>query len=86
VLLEYRRPLRPAKESKPRGNVRNLAVATLGALTIHFAESPVLYPLARKVEKRRWGLLKFALKRTRSIALHRAWFMIQPATDPLPGS
>ena len=58
VLLEYRRPLRPAKESKPRRNARNLAVAALGAVTIHCAESPVLYPLARRVQERRWGLLK----------------------------
>jgi sterol desaturase/sphingolipid hydroxylase (fatty acid hydroxylase superfamily) len=59
VLLEQRRPLRPAKESKPRRNARNLAVAALGALTIHCAESPVLYPLAKRVQERRWGLLKW---------------------------
>jgi sterol desaturase/sphingolipid hydroxylase (fatty acid hydroxylase superfamily) len=58
VLLEHRRPLRVEKESKPRRNARNLAVATLGTLTIHFAESPVLYPLSTKVQQRRWGLLK----------------------------
>ena len=58
VLLEHRRPLRAEKESKPRRNARNLAVAALGALTIHFAESPVLYPLSRTVQQRRWGLLK----------------------------
>jgi Fatty acid hydroxylase superfamily len=59
AVLEHRRPLRASKESKARRNARNLTVATLGALTLHFAESPVLYPLARKVQKRRWGLLKW---------------------------
>ena len=43
AVLEHRRPLRASKESKARRNARNLTVATLGALTLHFAESPVLY-------------------------------------------
>jgi len=59
AVLEHRRPLRASKESKARRNARNLTVATLSALTLHFAESPVLYPLARQVQKRRWGLLKW---------------------------
>lgn len=59
VFLEHRRPLRRQKEPKPRRNARNLAVAALGAVTLHFAESPVLYPLAKKVQERRWGLLKW---------------------------
>jgi sterol desaturase/sphingolipid hydroxylase (fatty acid hydroxylase superfamily) len=33
-------------------------VAALGALTIHFAESPVVYPIAETVNRRRWGFLK----------------------------
>jgi hypothetical protein len=52
-LLERRRPLRTETESKTRRNGRNLAVAALGAITIHFAESPVIYPLAKIVERRR---------------------------------
>lgn len=59
VWLEHRRPLRPEKESKPRRNARNLAVAALAATTLHFAESPILYPLAKRVQERRWGLLKW---------------------------
>jgi sterol desaturase/sphingolipid hydroxylase (fatty acid hydroxylase superfamily) len=58
VFLEHRRPLRAENESKPRRNARNLAVAALAGATLHFAESPVLYPLAKKVQERRWGLLK----------------------------
>lgn len=58
VCLEHWRPLRREKEAKARRNGRNLAVAALGALTIHFAESPIVSPLAKLVERRRWGLLK----------------------------
>jgi sterol desaturase/sphingolipid hydroxylase (fatty acid hydroxylase superfamily) len=57
--LERKRPLRSERESKTRRNGRNLAVAGLGALTIHFAESPIIYPLAKIVERRRWGLLQW---------------------------
>lgn len=59
VILEHRRPLRSEKESKPRRNARNLAVAALAAATLHFAESPILYPLAKRVQQRRWGLLNW---------------------------
>ena len=59
VVLEHRRPLRAENESKPRRNIRNLAVAALGAATLHFVESPVLYPLAKTVHERRCGLLKW---------------------------
>jgi sterol desaturase/sphingolipid hydroxylase (fatty acid hydroxylase superfamily) len=57
-LLERRQPLRSEKESKSLRNGRNLAVAALGALTIHFAESPVIYPLARVVKRRQCGLVQ----------------------------
>lgn len=56
--LERRRPLRVEKEQKSLRTARNLAVATLGALAIHFGESPIIYPLAGMVERKRWGLLK----------------------------
>ncbi|HVH87798.1 MAG TPA: sterol desaturase family protein [Terriglobales bacterium] len=59
IFVEHRNPLRREKESKGRRNSRNLAVATLGALTLHFAESPVLYPLAKRMQDRRWGVLKW---------------------------
>jgi sterol desaturase/sphingolipid hydroxylase (fatty acid hydroxylase superfamily) len=58
VVLEHRKPLRANKESKRRRNARNLTVAALAAATLHYAESPILYPLAKKVHERRWGLLK----------------------------
>jgi len=58
VLLERKRPLRRERESKLRRNGRNLAVATLGALTVHLLEAPAVKPLARLVERRKLGLLK----------------------------
>jgi len=58
VLLERKRPLRSERESKLRRNSRNLAVAALGALTVHLLEAPTVRPLARLVEKRKLGLLK----------------------------
>jgi hypothetical protein len=56
--LEPRRPLGAEKESKSRRNARNLTVAALAAATVHFAESPLLYSLAKRVRERRWGMLK----------------------------
>jgi len=68
VLLERKRPLRRERESKLRRNGRNLAVAALGALTVHLLESPVVGPLARVVGRRRLGLLKLVtLPRTLEI-------------------
>jgi sterol desaturase/sphingolipid hydroxylase (fatty acid hydroxylase superfamily) len=58
VLLERKRPLRSERESKLRRNGRNLAVAALGALTVHLLEAPAVRPLARLVEQRKLGLLK----------------------------
>src|SRR2546422_4975414 len=55
---ERRLPLRVKKESRSGRTARNLAVATLGALTVHLVEWPVLYPLGKKVENKRWGLVK----------------------------
>jgi sterol desaturase/sphingolipid hydroxylase (fatty acid hydroxylase superfamily) len=59
VLLECRRPLRPAEtEPKARRNARNLALAGLGALAVQLVEAPLVAPVARVVQRRRWGLLK----------------------------
>ena len=58
IFLERRRPLRRERESKLRRTTRNITIAALGAVTVHLVESPLLYPLAYKIERRRWGLLK----------------------------
>lgn len=57
-LLELRRPLRRTVESKLRRSARNIAVAGLAAATVQLIERPVVEPLARLAEERRWGLLK----------------------------
>ncbi len=59
VWLERRRPLRQRRvEPKLRRDARNLAVAAAGAVTVRLVETPVVMPLARLVDRRRWGLLK----------------------------
>jgi sterol desaturase/sphingolipid hydroxylase (fatty acid hydroxylase superfamily) len=56
--MEHRRPLRRTVESKLRRNVRNLAVAVIGAVSLRIAESPIVGPVTAFVEQRRWGILK----------------------------
>ena len=59
--LESRRPLRRRRvEPRLRREARNLAVAAAGAATVRLAETPVVMPLARLVQRRRWGLLRRA--------------------------
>jgi len=58
ICVERRRPLRVKRESKLGRSARNLAMASLSALTIHFVETPVVHPLASLVKRKRWGLLK----------------------------
>jgi sterol desaturase/sphingolipid hydroxylase (fatty acid hydroxylase superfamily) len=55
---ETRQPLRRQEHDKVRRNVRNLAVAGMSAATLQVLERPVVEPLSRIVEERRWGLLK----------------------------
>ncbi len=56
-LLERKRPLRAAVEPVRRRQARNAVFAALAAATVHVAERPIVDPLARAVERRRWGLL-----------------------------
>lgn len=56
-LAERKRPLRRPVEPVTRRQGRNAAVAALAAATVQVAEMPVVAPLARLVEARRWGLL-----------------------------
>lgn len=58
VWWERRRPLRRSVEPKLRRTARNLAVAGLGAAAVQLAGTPILAPLTRAVERRRWGLLR----------------------------
>jgi len=57
-VLELRRPLRREVEPKLPRVARNLAISLLAAVTVRAAETPVVQPLSRIVERRRIGLLK----------------------------
>ncbi|WP_372619929.1 sterol desaturase family protein [Falsiroseomonas sp.] len=60
VVAETRRPLRrPMAEPKARRDLRNLGVAALSAATLRVLEKPVVEPLSREVERRRFGLLQW---------------------------
>jgi sterol desaturase/sphingolipid hydroxylase (fatty acid hydroxylase superfamily) len=58
AIFERRRPLRRSVESAVQRTGRNLAIAALGAIAVHVAETPFVTPVAAAVERRRWGLLK----------------------------
>jgi sterol desaturase/sphingolipid hydroxylase (fatty acid hydroxylase superfamily) len=57
ILLERRRPLRADVESKLVRTIRNSAIAVLSALVVARLDRPLIMPVARAVERRRWGLL-----------------------------
>ncbi len=59
-VLERRRPLRGAVESRASRVGRNLAVAATAAVTVYLVEQPVARKAAELVEKRGIGLLKVA--------------------------
>jgi len=56
--LERRRPLRTAREPLWRRDLRNLLVAGVSALTLSVLQAPLVEPLSRTVERRRWGLVQ----------------------------
>jgi sterol desaturase/sphingolipid hydroxylase (fatty acid hydroxylase superfamily) len=58
AILERRRPLRRTVEPGPRHIGRNLAMATIGSIAIHLADTPIVTRAAAMVERRRWGLVK----------------------------
>jgi sterol desaturase/sphingolipid hydroxylase (fatty acid hydroxylase superfamily) len=58
VSLEHRRRARPYVEPPVRHRIRNLAVAGLAAATVNLLEAPVVVPISRWVERRRYGLMQ----------------------------
>jgi sterol desaturase/sphingolipid hydroxylase (fatty acid hydroxylase superfamily) len=58
AILERRRPLRRSVEPALQRTGRNLAIATLGAIAVQIAETPIVTRVAAVVERRRWGVLK----------------------------
>jgi sterol desaturase/sphingolipid hydroxylase (fatty acid hydroxylase superfamily) len=59
TFLERRRPLRQTVEPGLQRPGRNLAMAAIGSIAIHFAETPLVTRAAAMVERRRWGLVKW---------------------------
>ena len=55
--LERRRPLRRTREAKWRHVSRNIVFAGAAAATVNLLERPVVEPLAKAIERRRYGLL-----------------------------
>jgi len=58
MLAERRRPLRGPREARGTRDRRNLTVAALSALAVGLLERPLVEPLARIVERRRWGVVQ----------------------------
>jgi sterol desaturase/sphingolipid hydroxylase (fatty acid hydroxylase superfamily) len=54
---ERKRPLRRTVEHPAVHCTRNLSIAALAAATVQLAENPIVEPIARIVEARRWGLV-----------------------------
>lgn len=60
LVLERRRPLRPAGNEGRWRDLRNLTLAALGGASLALAQGPLVTPLLRAGERRRWGLLRAA--------------------------
>jgi sterol desaturase/sphingolipid hydroxylase (fatty acid hydroxylase superfamily) len=54
---ERKRPLRRTVEHRAIHCGRNLSIAALAAVTVQLAENPIVEPIARLVDARRWGLV-----------------------------
>lgn len=57
LCVEAVRPLRRAREPKLRRMRRNAAIGAIAATAVQLCEQPLVLPLARSVERRRWGIL-----------------------------
>lgn len=57
LLFQRKRPARVYVEGPATHTGRNLVVAGLAAATVHTLEAPVVMPLARLAESRRWGIV-----------------------------
>jgi len=53
---ERLRPLRRRVENQTARDLRNLVIGALSAATVTLLQTPLVEPLARQVERRRWGL------------------------------
>ena len=58
ICAELIRPLRRrTREPKLRRLERNAAIGAISAATVHLCEQPIVLPLARLAEQKRWGVL-----------------------------
>jgi sterol desaturase/sphingolipid hydroxylase (fatty acid hydroxylase superfamily) len=55
-VCEKRRPLRRATQQEPARTLRNLAMGAMSLAVVTLLQSPIVKPLAARVEKRRLGL------------------------------
>jgi sterol desaturase/sphingolipid hydroxylase (fatty acid hydroxylase superfamily) len=55
-VLEKRRPLRRATQPEPARTLRNVAMGAMSLAVVSFLQSPLVKPLAARVEQRRLGL------------------------------
>lgn len=90
--LEHRDALRNPVENRRRHVTRNLAVAGLSAVTLQLAERPISLPVARCVERRRFGILQrlalpLWLETTLALVLQDyslyLWHMLEHRLQPL---
>ena len=58
IWAENRRPLRRRTQPVVSRDLRNLALAAMSGVVLGVLQAPVVGPLTRLVERRRWGLLK----------------------------
>ncbi len=55
--LERRQPLREQTQPKLRREIRNVAVAGLGAVAVQLTEIPLVLSLFESIQPRQWGIL-----------------------------
>lgn len=60
LIFERRRPLRKQTQNGLQRDARNLTIAAIAGASTALAQGPFVLPLARRVERRRWGLLNAA--------------------------
>lgn len=57
--LERRRPLRRSVEPKLQREVRNLAIAGVGAAVVQLVETPVVESMLSISKRKRWGVVRY---------------------------
>jgi sterol desaturase/sphingolipid hydroxylase (fatty acid hydroxylase superfamily) len=58
LFAEKRHPLRRPTQAEPGRTLRNVALGAMSLAVVRLVEAPLTRPLAREVERRRWGLVQ----------------------------